>query len=351
MPTADELLDLSGIGQRTEGMRFELRDALGNYLGAVTPKSVVEINNSAAGVLKRTINNFVLPPNIAADVNMISDRVWPYWVLADGTQYQLGVMLFASAASTRRSFGLFTTAKLLDQGLILAQSPPHSIGFGEGTSVTDAIATVFGLAGFHSPEIDDSSAVTGVMGWPAGSSTTFAKILSELCGIAGLSDWYFSNDGTPTVTALPDIATATPTSIYNAGGRIIAGSPVEENDLLSAPNRYIAIDTSATDTPVVGVFDLPDDAPNSIFNRTFPMTKVIEAPGVGTPAAAAAYAETFAQTDPRAIELVSFSSSPDPRHDTFDVVEYLGQNYQELAWSLTGAPGGPHHHKLKRVYQ
>lgn len=351
MPSATEMLDLDGIGQRTEGMRFELRDAAGVYLGAVTPQTVVTIDNNTEGVLKRTISNFVLPPNVASDVDLVGDRVWPYWVLSDGTEYQLGIMLFAAAAQQRRSYGLYTTTKLLDQGLILGQPTPFSIGFAEGTSITDAISSVFEMAGFYSPSIDASSVVISApIGWPAGAQSTFAKILSELCGIAGLSDWYFSNTGVPKTVALPDLATAVATLRYESGGRIIAGSPIEENDLLSAPNRYVAIDTAATDVPVLGAFDLPDTAPNSIANRGFVMTKIIEAPGVGSNDAAALYAENYAQTDPRTHQVVSFSSSPDPRHDTFDVIQYLGANYQELSWSLTGAPGGPHHHKVKRVY-
>lgn len=345
------MLELVGIGQRTEGMRFELRSPAGAYLGAVTPQTVVTIENQTEGVLKRTISNFVLPPDVAADVNLVSDRVWPYWVLSDGTQYQLGVMLFAAAAQQRRSYGLFATTKLLDQGLVLGQPTPYTIGFGEGTYVTDAIGTVFEMAGIYGASIDASAVtISAPIGWPAGAQTTFAKILSELCGIAGLSDWYFSNTGVAKVVALPDIDAAVPTLLYNEGGRIIAGSMVEENDLLSAPNRYIAIDTAAKDVPVIGVFNLPDAAPNSITKRGFAMTKVIEAPGVGTVDAAELYAANYAQTDPRTHEVVSFASSPDPRHDTFDVIQYLGVTYQELSWSLAGAPGGPHHHKAKRVY-
>lgn len=351
MPSAAEVLDLIGIGQRTEGMRFELRDAAGTYLAPVYPVKTVQINNAAEGVLKRSIDNFVLAPDVIGDVDMISDRVWPYWVFDDGTEYRLGVFLFAAAAQQRRSYGLTATTKLLDQGLILGQSTAHTIGFGAETYATDAIIEVFNLAGFHAPSIASSTVtLSSPIAWPAGASTTYAKILTELCGIAGLGDWFFANDGTPTICALPDLATATTDLKYNAGGRIIAGSPVEENNLLSAPNRYIAIDTASKDAPIVGIYDLPDEAPNSISKREFAMTKVIEAPGVGTVEAAAAYAASYAQTDPRTHEIVTFASPPDPRHDTFDVVEYLGVNYQELSWTLTGAPGGPHIHKLKRVW-
>lgn len=352
MATATELLDLDGVGQRSEGMRFELRDQYGTYLGAVTPQRVVTIGNNGESVLKRTIDNFVLTPDVLADVDLIADRVWPYWVLSDGTEYRLGEMLFAAAAGVRWSYGVPTTAKLLDKGLILGQSPSFYVGFAEGTLVTDAIEAVFSYAGINGVSIAPSVVTTPApLAWPTGSSTTWAKILTELCRIAGLTDWYFANDGTPTVASMPDLATASPTLRYNAGGRIIAGSAVEENDLLAAPNRYIAVDTSSREVEIVGIFDLPYEAPNSIDKRGFPMTRFIDAPGVGTVASAEAYAAAYAQTDPRAHEIVTFHSSADPRHETFDVVEYLGVNYQELAWSLTGAPGGPMQHKIKRVYQ
>lgn len=349
MATDDELLDLQGVASRTEGVRFELRNVAGSVLGSITPDRVVQVENRSDGVLKRTVTNFNLSPSVAADVNPLSDRVAGYWRLSSGTEYPLGVFLFASWAQNRRSDGLLASTRLLDQGITLAQAIPTSIGFSEGTLVTTAIRTVFEGAGIFTSSIASAVPVlSSPLAWPAG--TTWAKIASELCGLAGLSDWFFNNDGVLTVAALQDLSLATPDHVYAGGGRIIAGSLVEQNDLLDAPNRYIAIDTANRTQPIVGVYDLPNGAPNSFGVRGFRIARVIQAPGVNTPEAAAAYAQSYAQTDPKAYETVTFSSSPDPRHDTYDVVQYLGVNYQEISWRLRCAPGGPHEHTLKRVY-
>jgi len=351
MATATELLDLApGVALRSEGARFELRDSVGMILGAVTPRRVVSVENRADGALKRTLTNFVLTPDVEADVNPLTDRVWAYWKLSTGDEYPLGKFLFASWSATRTSYGLTASTRLLDQGVILGQSTAYSFGVSRGTLIRDALAAVFDAAGIHTYSIDASNTAVAdsPLAWPAGKSTTYASIASTLCSLAGTTDWYFDNDGLLTVAAQPNLTLAS-TLVYDSGGRIIAGSAVEQNDLLNSPNRYVAVDSANRDAPVVGVYTLPADAPHSISNRGFAITRTVEAPGVGTTARAEAFAAAYAQNDPDAYETVTFSSPPDPRHDTYDVVEYLGTNYQETGWRLACAPGGPHEHTLRRA--
>ena len=47
---------------------------------------------------------------------------------------------------------------------------------------------------------------------------------------------------------------------------------------------------------------------------------------------------------------VSFSSAPDPRHDTFDVIDLLGVRYREQRWSTRLEEGAVMAHDLRRVY-
>lgn len=350
MATSTELLNLDGVASRTEGARFELRDASGGVLGSITPTRIVSIDNRADGVLKRTVPQFVLAPSVAADINPLTDRVWPYWLLGDGSQYPLGQFLFATWSAQRTSYGLTASARLLDQGLILGQPIRYSFGVTRGTQVRDALAQLFDAAGIHTYNIDPSNgaSVDNALAWPAGSSTTYAAIATQLCTLGGMTDWFFDNSGVCTVLRTPNLNNAA-TLLYDSGGRIIAGSAVEQADLLNSPNVYVAVDTANRAAPIVGTYTLPNSAPHSIANRGFAITKTIEAPGVGSSARAEQFAAAYAQSDPDTYQTVTFSGPPDPRHDTYDVIGYLGTNYQETAWRLRCAPGGPHEHTLTRA--
>ena len=62
------------------------------------------------------------------------------------------------------------------------------------------------------------------------------------------------------------------------------------------------------------------------------------------------HARAAAAQDAGGYQWVSFSAAPDPRHDTFDAVQYLGDIYREQGWSLQVLEGGEHRHDLRRVY-
>ena len=351
MTTATEMLDLD-ILSRAESVRFDLTDKTGSVLGAIHPVSAVTISNNANAQIKRSLSGFVLPADEFTDVNPLSDRVRPYWVLSDGTEYPCGVLLFAEASTQRWSYGRTLTASLVDQGLILAQEISESLGFSAGTTASAAITRTFEAAGFYTASVATTAYTFGSpIAYPAGrGGATYAKILNEICQKAGYYPAYFDNDGTPIVRATETIADATATLKYLDGGRITSGTIVESNDLLKAPNRLLVVDTSATTGDVSYVYDIPEGAPHSFENRGFRITKTIEAPGVGDKVQAANVARAYYANNPQAYESAVWSSPADPRHDTFDVVNYRGVNYLEMAWSLKCAPGGSHTHTASRVY-
>ena len=351
MSTATAMLDLE-ILSRAEKVRFDLVDKTGASLGAIHPVSAVTISNDGSASIKRSLSGFQLAADEYADVNPLSDRVKPYWCLSTGDEYPLGVFLFGEASTQRWSYGRSLTGSLVDQGLVLAQEISESLGFEAGTTASAAIVRTFEAAGFYTAEVATTAYTFGSpLAYPAGKGgTTYAKILDELCQKAGYYPAYFDNDGTPRVRATATLADATPTLDYVDGGRITSGTIVESNDLLKAPNRFLVIDTAATTGDVSYVYDIPADAPHSYENRGFRITKTIEAPGVGDKAQAENVARAYYSSNPQAYETAVWSSPPDPRHDTFDIVNYRGVNYLELGWSIVCTPGGEHTHTASRVY-
>lgn len=344
------LLDLD-VRTRREKVRFDLVDATGRKIGEVHPERKCTISNEGAAQIKRKLTGFTLTPSDTAAVNPLTDRVRPYWVLDDGSEYPLGVFLFAEASTARRSYGDRLTGTLVDQGLILAQEIDRTVGFDAGTSATSAITTVLEYAGFYGVSVAASTFELGSpVAWPAGQSgTTWAKVLDDLCAKAGAYPAHFDGDGAPVVRTIDNVAEATPVLDYR--GRIRAGTIVDSNDLLIAPNRYLAVDTSATTGAIVGTFDIPDTAPHSANRRGFRITKVVEAPGVGDVAQAAAAAQAAYTSGPVAYATATWTTTPDPRAGTFDVVRlWDGENWLETAWTLPCVAGGAMTHMAKRVF-
>lgn len=357
MATTTQLLELDGVSLRSEDVRFELLDANNARVGDVHPFEYASIEHTATAEIKRRLSGFRLPPDEAADVNTLTHRVRPLWMLENGVELELGIFLFADDARPRRPWGVELEATLFDQGLVLGQDLSTNVSFDIGTNVGDAIIALAAAAGITLVSIDaTTTTLSSPLTFAAARGSTWAKAIDHLCTIAGFHPAYFTSSGALRArVAVTDPSTVTPTLVYD-GGRIISASITEANDLLKGPNRYIATDTTATDQAVFAIYDLPASAPHSITNGRFVIPKHIDAPGVGTTEAALVVAQNTAAQDPKAFEEVTFDATPDPRHESFDVVGYDPEssgvvvNYLELEWSLTLGPGGPMRHKLRRVY-
>lgn len=353
MATADELLDLDGVSQRASEIRFDILDSRLAPIGTVKPDldPVARVTNNSNAAIKRTLQGMRLNAAEQADVNPLTDRIRPVWVLENGSQYPLGVFLFASMDRARSEWGLDADVSAVDQCLILDQPLERGVGYPGGTPIRDAIVTQFQAVGIHSYNVDPSitSRIGAPIHWPAGN-TSRMKVLNDLAAMAGAYSAYFDNDGVGVVRRVPDLSTVVPTLVYEAGGRILHGSPVESDDLLEAPNRYIVVDSGDPNAAIVGYYDVPAAAPNSFANRGFVIARVISEQGIESNAEAITRGRAAAAQDAGTFEWVQFSSPPDPRHDTFDAVGYLGGVYREQQWTLPLLEGSEMTHDLRRVY-
>jgi hypothetical protein len=349
--TGADLLDLTVLA-RAEKVRFDVVDSTAKLVGTVTPIRPCTIDNDSGQQIKRKLTGFQLASSDYASVNPLVHRIRPYWVLSSGDEYPGGVFMFADASSQRFSYGRTMAASLVDQSLLLSQQLAETLSFPSGTTAPAAILQTINAAGIFTANIATSSYTFGsATAYPAGTAgTTYAKVLADLCQNAGFYTPYFDNTGMLQVKATTSVASATPTLNYIDGGRIISQSMTESNDLLAAPNRFLVIDTSATTGAVAYPYTIPATAPHSFENRGFYITQVIPSPGVGDVTQAQAVGAAYYSSNPQAYETVVFSSPADPRHDTFDVINYRGTNYLETKWSIVCSPGGPMTHTAVRVY-
>lgn len=353
MPTTADLLDLRGIGQRATSYRFELLDLRENVIGEIHPDrdNTPTITQDSTRFIQRDMQNLNLTPTERAEVNTFSDRVRPNLVLENGAEFPLGVFLFADPSRPRYSYGLPLSSSLLDKGFILDQPLSNATSVRAGTPVREAILQLINPLGLAVDfSVENSGAVTGAaMTWAPGASR--AQVLSDLCLVGAYFAPYFDNHGVGRIRVRPTAANAVTDVVYADGRNIYAGTPLESDDLLRAPNRFTVIgnDAAAGALPIVGTYDLPADAPHSFYNRGFRVIAIKQQQGLANNGAAAQAARVFADTQ-SVFEYVTFDGPPDPRHDGNSIVEYMGERWLEVSWSMVLGPAGPMTHQIRKVY-
>lgn len=340
-----------GLRQRIDCFRFDVVDHSGSIIGDCHPKrdNPVQISNDVTRTEIRSMSNFDLDSNEATAINPASDWIRPALTLQNGATFPLGVYLFNDDTAALRSWGSEKTGTLADQTYILDQQVGRVVSAPTGTNMVD-FALRIAQEVIDAPALVTSSlvTVTAPLGWNV--NATRLQIMQDVLALASFFPPYFDNLGRLVLRPCihPPFASQLPP--YEAGTRIIKDSQIESGDLLRAPNRYVVYDSSANNTAIVGSYDIPAAAPNSVANRGFAVVKSISRQGLISNAQASQMAMTEYHTDIDQYRTIEFSSTADPRHDTYDVVQYLGTQYLETGWSLECRSGGPMKHRLRQLY-
>lgn len=372
---ADELLDLIDVVQRRESVKYEVLDSRLEWLFDIHPiVGNAQIRVDANATVKRTLSDLRLTPDDEARIDVFAHRLRPVWqievarnrqVVVAGTEttrpvvtetpiyadYPLGVFVFSSADRVRQPWGIELTATLHDQSVILNQARETGLSLPAGANIVDAALSIIAECGIPSVQVKPSEmTVSAPVAWPAGTSRL--EILNQLCGMLGYHPVYFDNEGRLRARAAEyPIVDLPPDHTYRLDetSRVVTGTITETSDLLDAANRYIVRSSAPSGTEIVGYYDLPANAPQSIARRGYVIASVSDEPGISDSATAtAAAARNAAQA--RTYLHADFTATADPRHDIFDIVDYLGDNYRETGWELELKTGGRHTHHLRRTY-
>jgi hypothetical protein len=338
---------------RESGFRFDLLDEKLNVIGKIEPvmDNPPAISNDTGRQIMRDMRGLVLPPGTADQLNPYADRVRPV-MIHDGVEWPMGVFLFVAGSSDLRTFGTTFSGGCADQGIILDQPIESSFGVATGGLPDSVIADLFIQAGFTPAQfsIDTGAMPIGnPIAWPAGTSRL--RIINDLAALGGCFPAFFTNAGIGRILSARTLPGVETDLIYDINRNIEDGTIVETDGTLTAPNRYIVIESGATQAPVTGVYDLPDDAPNSYANIGYRRAKVITEQGLIDSLAATERAYAAAQYDARNARRVSFGGIIDPRHDTFDLVDFLGYRYREVGWRTTLIEGAQMAHELTRIWE
>jgi hypothetical protein len=348
-----DLVTLAGIGQRYSKIRFDLLDSIGSVIGIVHPDAdrtpAIDVRTDAT--LKRVLRNLWVTPSEAIDIDLAADRVRPIWVFSDGSEWPLGTFIFADASTAWQSWGKPLTGSLVDHLLVLNQPSDVSVvSYPSGTNIADALEAEWRRSGLAEYRVEPCGTfLADALSWPIETKQLTRMI--DLSKLGGFLDPYVDNYGVGQSRAVPALTAETTDLVYDDNrdvGRVYADTTVESEDLLRAPNRFMVVSTSGSAAPVVAFADVPASAPQSWARRGFRVVEVIRVNGVASVADAQVIADAAVASSGHTFRYAEFDSAPDPRHDVYDIVRWMGENFLELGWSLPLAEGSSHHHRLRK---
>jgi len=359
---SDVLLDMLAVSQRAASWRFDLLDQSRQVIQAslqVNRDQPPQLSVDTSKATKRTLTGLQLTPDVINDIDVIQDRLGLTMLFHDGTEKPQGVFLFSEVTAVILSSMDDTVLSvpalnLVDQSLIVDQQTDRTIAYSPGKRITDAIIELLSELPIQFV-VDSSGAVISssqeAIAWPAGTSRL--RIVNELAAMIGYHELYFDNAGVAQLHLMPNPETAAEDVVidYPMGGRTYLGLTTKTTNLLDLPNRFVVVNNGATQASVYGVYDIPDSAPHSAANRGYVRAHVEQMQGIDTNDDAALAARALARSWQFPYETVQFSGPPDPRHDTYNVIDYEGTRYLELSWSMTCRDGMPMQHNVRRTYE
>ena len=350
-PPSAATLTMAAGPSRSHGWRLDVLDTHLARVGELHPiEPGIVVENNINRDVKRTLGGLVIARTEATSLNYFSNRLRPVWLEGDGTEYPLGVFLIVDASTVRHSWGTSAELQLVDQGLILTMLLDRSVSFPSGTPVRSAMLAVLGMVNLPAYLVDTTDAVLGGTNTWAMGRDTWVRVLNDLAAVAGFNSGYFDNGGTYRLRRAPAAHDDTlPDFDYDSPPRVHADSVVESEATIESPNRYVVISTSGNTTPVVGVWDVPADAPHSYEQRGYRVVSMAERQGLSlADATEAARAKGLQDAD--TYQWASFAAAADPRHDTYNVVRWQGALWREQGWQLPLTVGAEHRHELRRSY-
>ena len=341
------ILDLdAGVGQRSCTFRFDLINGVsGEQLGEITPIRTATLTHDTTRTIKRQLSISLGQADTLA-VNPVTDRILVSMVLANGEEFPLGRYIFTDRNKLVYTSGDLAVMGLNDEMFLVDQEIEHGI---DGV-LKSCEGLIFKTLEDLPVTLEvEASPLPSTQSWGAGVNR--GSVLEALA-VAGdyFSPW-FGNDGHMHFIRTFDPATKVPDFNFDEGFRVIREPINQTDDLLTAPNRFIVISNTATDVdlPAIGVADVPTNAPHSVVNRGFVISRTVTVQLTdGSQAQQVATGLANRQT---VFERVNLTTPPDPRHDSYNVIKWQGELWLELAWSMALIEGGSMNHVLRKSYR
>lgn len=311
---------------RRESFSVELLDINNQPVGyEVDPGDGASITVQSGQPIGRTLTGVVLRGNDLAGFDIYRHRL-RVWMTRDGVTDPLGIFIPTTPVYHRSDEGDALDIQLHDQGYLLTQTLRVAYGAVKGQLVIDAIRGLAILAGVPSPEIADIPAVLGnYLAWPPG--TPIDSAMATLCVVGGLTTPWFTAAGQMRVDPLPYVGADEPAKTWHVGtASEIAGPATESYDQWNRATEWLVI-SKADVGNFAGRYRLPDSHPRSEANGALPLCRVVDLPGLASPAECRDRARDVAQRDPRVHRTISLGVRTDPTLEQNTVATYGDADY------------------------
>lgn len=341
-------LDLiDSIGIRSSTFKFMHYDGVsGEFIGEITPYvGSATLSHNTGQTVKRSLN-LQLGIEDASVIDPIRDRIWVYMTI-NNVDWPLGKYMFTSDLQQVTSVGNLASVQLVDEMFRIDQ-PISSPFTSNDESIPNAVLRLIDELDVQveiDPAVDASTQVSSPIGSTRGS------ILTTLSTQGGYFTPWMDNTGKFRMILAIDPETVVPDLDLDTEQRVFRDSITRDTDVLTAPNRFIVIGNGNTvnTAEVVGIYDVPSNAPHSIQNRGFVIPSVTDMQVSSVPAANAAARAIGVRSN--ITERINFSTPPDPRHDSYNVLIFEDEHWLELGWSMPLVEGGRMTHSCVRVYR
>ena len=345
------------LGQRVVGFRYDLVDATtGRVLGNLTPYTdqVPTITHDTTRTIKRTLDGLSLSPTDTARIDTIKHRIRPYMITADGTAYGLGEFMFTD--NSRKVFApavKLGSPSLMDTSFIIDQQRENA--FPALTNTTDAkfVGDLIRQLMQDFPTINWEAEATPwstTNSWSFG--TTSMQVAEDLAMYGAFFSPWVDNAGVLRFIQFFDPAMKVPDIDWDRYDHVFSDNIIQTDDLLDAPNRFVVVgnnaDASQSQGPIVGTYDIPNSAPNSIVNRGFVIPEVVQLQLTDAQQAQQVAVALGQQTV--IFERYELTTYLDPRHDSYNVIRWQNANWLELAWSMPLDAAGQMSHLIRKTY-
>lgn len=347
------------IGQVAYSYRFELiHGVTGDFVTELNPlhSSTPSISHDVTRTTKRTLSPLLLGYDDTAAVDSVAHRVDVYMVV-QGVDYPLGRYAFTSQTIIHSTAGNMSSCTLADEMFIVDKKLDRgftmmNVTFGDAVHGLDSVETALArlLKGFPVTFTVEPTTYYSLGSWAAG--TNRGQIIDTLALDGDYMQPWFDNDHVLRFIRTFDPSTVIPDFNWDERQVVLRDSLTTGNDLIESPNRIIVVNNGDGEggfgAPIYGSYDVPASSPTSITNIGFVIPATFDM-RVSTSSQARRIATNIGQRG-LVSERVEIATVPDPRHDSHNVIQWQGENWLELGWSLPLTPGADMKHSLRKAY-
>lgn len=300
----------------------------------IHPLETPSITWSSGARTARSLSGVVITAEEWAQIDRFTAQIQPVMVLSDGTEWPCGIFYPTGDPSDGE---VVTLDALSDGTLLLDQASFMAFAANEGGSIGGLMSRITSAAQIPSWSIDPAIN-TARVGEPVvwGIGTSYLDMLSDLCDLASAFPPYF--DAAGTLQIRPFVTPTESATSFRVADYALYGSVETNQNLLDAPNEHIVIGTSLGGLEVVGRARVSASLPWSVERRGRVIAQVHEMQGIESTAQATTMARRFASIGVNDFSELSYSCTPDPRVDAYDVVVYEGVPYRITSFTLPLSP-------------